>query len=221
MAAPLCAPAGLQPENPPPRADSGSATALYAGLRRGELRGLRWGDVDLASGLLEIERSVDDKGGIISPKSSAGVRKVPVAAALRELLLTWKMACGWSANEDGYVFGSSSSQPFTATAVRRRALTAWRQATEKDAEEAEEQGRKPNPLNPIGLHECRHTAASTFIAAKVNLKAVSTFLGHSGIQVTLDVYGHLLPGSEEEAAGLLDAYLDRANTAARLAQVVV
>ena len=39
----------------------------------------------------------------------------------------------------------------------------------------------------------------------MNLKAVSIFLGHSGIQVTLDVYGHLLPGSEEEAAGLLDA----------------
>ena len=46
------------------------------------------------------------RAGSSSPKSSAGVRKVPVAAALRELLLTWKMACGWSANEDGYVFGS-------------------------------------------------------------------------------------------------------------------
>lgn len=55
------------------------------------------------------------------------------------------------------------------------------------------------------------------IAAGVNAKALSTFMGHSSIQITLDRYGHLMPGSEEEAAGLLDAYLARANTKARLA----
>lgn len=73
------------------------------------------------------------------------------------------------------------------------------------------------PLEPIGLHEARHTFASLMIAAGVNAKALSTFMGHSSIQITLDRYGHLMPGSEEEAAGLLDAYLARANTKARLA----
>jgi integrase len=57
------------------------------------------------------------------------------------------------------------------------------------------------------------------IAAGVNAKALTTYLGHSSVQVTLDRYGHLMPGNEEEAAGLLDAYLLRADTAARLAQV--
>lgn len=47
------------------------------------------------------------------------------------------------------------------------------------------------------------------IAAGCNAKALSTFMGHSSIQITMDRYGHLMPGSEEEAAGLLDAYLDR------------
>jgi hypothetical protein len=47
------------------------------------------------------------------------------------------------------------------------------------------------------------------IAAGVNVKALSEFMGHSSITITLDRYGHLLPGSEEEAAGLLDAYLER------------
>jgi integrase len=74
-------------------------------------------------------------------------------------------------------------------------------------------------LNPIGLHECRHTCASYFIAAGVNAKTLSTFLGHASITVTLDRYGHLFPGSEAETADLLDAYLARANTSERLAQL--
>ena len=57
------------------------------------------------------------------------------------------------------------------------------------------------------------------IAAGVNAKALSTYLGHSSIQITFDRYGHLMPGNESEAAGLLDAYLERANSAARIAQI--
>jgi integrase len=57
------------------------------------------------------------------------------------------------------------------------------------------------------------------IAAGVNAKALATYLGHSSVTITLDRHGHLMPGSEEEAAQLLDAYLARSNTAARLATV--
>jgi integrase len=52
------------------------------------------------------------------------------------------------------------------------------------------------------------------IAAGVNAKALSTYLGHSSITITLDRYGHLFPGNEEEAADLLDAYLARTSNAA-------
>src|SRR4029077_5250726 len=64
-------------------------------------------------------------------------------------------------------------------------------------------------LSQIGLHECRHTFAALLIAAGVNPKALSTFMGHASISITLDRYGHLFPGSEDEAAQLVDAYLDR------------
>ena len=64
-------------------------------------------------------------------------------------------------------------------------------------------------LEPIGLHECRHTYAAFMIAAGVNAKALSTYMGHSSITITLDRYGHLMPGSEAEAAGMLEAYLER------------
>jgi hypothetical protein len=62
------------------------------------------------------------------------------------------------------------------------------------------------------------------IATRVNAKALQTFMGHANISTTLDTYGHLMPGSEEEAAGLLDSYLDaqreRAEDAARAAGAV-
>ncbi len=57
------------------------------------------------------------------------------------------------------------------------------------------------------------------IAAGVNAKALSTYLGHSSIQTTYDRYGHLLPGSEWEAAGLLNDYLDRPEQGVTAAQI--
>lgn len=63
------------------------------------------------------------------------------------------------------------------------------------------------------------TSASLMIASNVNAKALSVFMGYSSVVITLDRYAKPFPGNEEEAAGLLDAYLDRANTAARLAMV--
>jgi len=64
-------------------------------------------------------------------------------------------------------------------------------------------------IAPISLHEGRHTFASLMIAAGVNAKALSTYMGHASITITLDRYGHLMPGNEEEAAGLLDRYVER------------
>jgi integrase len=63
-------------------------------------------------------------------------------------------------------------------------------------------------LDPITPHEARHTFASMMIAAGVNAKAIATYMGHSSIQITYDTYGHLMPGNEAEARGLLDAYLE-------------
>jgi integrase len=74
-------------------------------------------------------------------------------------------------------------------------------------------------LEPIGLHECRHTFASLMIAAGVNAKALSTYMGHANISITMDHYGHLMPGNEGEAAALLDAYLQRADPQARVAHL--
>ena len=174
--------------------------AFYAGLRRGELRALLWDDVDLASGLVRVERSMNSHGETGEPKSRAGRRGVPIVAALRDLLVEHKLA---TRRDMGLVFGTTETAPFTPTAVRKRALTAWRRGG----------------LTPIGLHECRHTFASLLIAAGVNAKAITAYLGHASIQTTFDLYGHLMPGNEDEAVALVDSYLERADTRDRLTQL--
>jgi integrase len=69
------------------------------------------------------------------------------------------------------------------------------------------------------MHECRHTFASLMIAAGVNAKAGATYMGHASVSIFIDRYGHLMEGHEGEAAALLDSYLERADTAARVAQL--
>jgi integrase len=68
-------------------------------------------------------------------------------------------------------------------------------------------------------HKLRVGRSDGLVFGGVNAKALSVYLGHSSIGVTFDLYGHLMPGNEDEAAGLLDGYLARADTAARLAQL--
>ncbi|MGH2957138.1 MAG: tyrosine-type recombinase/integrase [Solirubrobacterales bacterium] len=176
------------------------ATALFAGLRLGELMALRLEDIDLDQGTIKVLRSYDPKAGFVEPKSKAGRRRVPIAALLRELLQAHRELTG---RERGLVFGRSGDRPFQPQTVNERARRAWAKAD----------------LSPIGLHECRHTCASFFIAAGVNAKTLSTFMGHASITTTLDRYGHLFPGSEAEAASLLDAYLARADSGSRIAQL--
>ena len=73
----------------------------------------------------------------------------------------------------------------------------------------------------LRLHQAGHTYASFMIEAGVNAKALASYRGHSSIKVTFDLYGHLMPGAESEAAELLDAYLsagrERAEERARAA----
>ena len=91
---------------------------------------------------------------------------------------------------EGLVFGTSAAAPFQPLRARERADNAWKAAG----------------LARITLHDCRHTFSSVIISAGVNASAE-----HANIAITLDRYGHLMPGNEQEAAGMLDSYLARAS----------
>jgi integrase len=100
---------------------------------------------------------------------------------------------GEEVDDDGLVFANARGAPFHAASLYRRADRAWAET---------------GLAERLRLHQARHTYASFMIAAGVNAKALSVFMGHSSIKVTFDLYGHLMPGTEAEAAALLDRFLD-------------
>ena len=170
--------------------------AVYAGLRMGELLALSWEVIDLDARTLRVTRAWDDKAREFSTaKSKAGQdRVVPIVDRLATLLADHAVLMDHPA--EGLLFPGAwdSTRPLSGEGLRRRCADSW---------------REPG-LEPLGFHEGRHTFASLMIAAGVNVKALSTYMGHANIKITLDRYGHLLPGNEAEARALLDAYLDRA-----------
>jgi len=165
------------------------ATALFAGLRRGELRALRWESIDFAAGVVRVERSWDPVEGEIDVKSEAGRRAVPMALVVRRELTAHKARTG----RDGadLVFGRTPRDPFIPSTVRTHANEAWKAAK----------------LAPLTLHEARHCAISYFIAAGLDWKQISTWAGHGDVRQTWNRYGHLVPGDEEQAAERLSRYL--------------
>jgi integrase len=147
-------------------------------------------DVDLAAGVINVEYGWDVKEGQIKLKSHAGRRRVPVPGALRDLLDGF--LGGSTRRGMDLIFGRTAETPFEPKSLKDRATDAWKKVG----------------LQRLTLHDCRHTYASLMIAAGVNPKALQTFMGHANISITYDRYGHLMPGSEQEAAGLLDSYLE-------------
>jgi integrase len=190
------------------------ATAFYAGLRRGELRGLRWVDVDFDESLLRVERGWDDVEGPIDPKSDAGGRTVPLAGPLRVHLAAHKLQTGRSG--DDLVFGRTATLPFTASTVRARALKAWGWKQEPNTEPGSPRmlwvKAREDALEPLTAHEARHCCASYLIAAGLNAKELSVYLGHADIRITYNRYGHLMPGGEREAAETLTTFLAKGAT---------
>lgn len=170
-------------------------SALYAGLRMGELRALRWSDVDLDAGVLHVRRSWDDvEGEQDGGKTHASRRDVIIIGELRLVLLAHKLATG--RRGDDLVFGRTASEAPIRSTIRMRANRAWKAAE----------------LTAITPHECRHTFASMMIAAGVDRGEVMRQMGHAGSAV-LDRYTHGIDGSLREAGRRLEAYIDSSRKA--------
>jgi integrase len=182
------------------------ATAFYAGLRRGELQALRCEDIDLARNLIHVRKGWDQEEGEIEPKSEAAKRTIPLLAILRDFLDEQLVRTGRSGTDR--IFGRAADQVFYPSTIDGRARRAWKayNLAEREAA-AEDEGRTPVLLTMLTLHECRHTFASLLIDTGANPKAIQVVMGHSKIQTTFDVYGHLLPGSYDDVRARMDAYL--------------
>jgi integrase len=172
------------------------ATAVFTGLRQGELLGLTWADVDFANGVLHVRCQLDRSGVRTEPKTVHAYRQVLLMPSLAALLRRHKMASGFSAPTDP-VFATLTGRPMNYRNVTRRGFSA-----------AVTKAGLDRPGEPrLRFHDLRHTFASLLVAQGLNVVFISRQLGHASSSFTLDVYSHLFDRAEhaKRAADYLEA----------------
>jgi integrase len=181
--------------------------ALDTGLRRGELIGLRWGDVDLLARTICVRRSigVHDRAGreaqerserSLSPKTPAGERLVPILSGAQGALERL-YAQATDVSDGSPVFTAVTARPGdTGVGTGPARPLDPRMVTRVFRRYAERAGLPAS----IRLHDLRHTAITNAIEQREDVLMVSAFAGHAHPSTTVDVYGHLLPGRVRDAA---------------------
>jgi integrase len=161
--------------------------AVESGMRQGELLGLRWADIDWESSRVFVRQSCRVRTNS-QVKTAASMRSIRLTKTLLRELRVWRAAC--PKGDLGLVFPNSDGGFEDAHNLLQRAFRpALRRAK----------------LREVRFHDLRHTCASLLLAANINIKEVQERLGHASAQVTLDVYGHMIPGSSSAAAETFEA----------------
>jgi integrase len=183
-------------------------TDIFTGLRASELRGLRWVNVDLAKREIHVRERADEYNELGRPKSESGERTIPLPPIVASALREWKLRC--PKNELGLVFPSPRGAGIVGLQFLVRGCFVPAQiAADVTVEVPGAHGKPVKHAKYSGFHALRHFFASWCINRKVDgglelpAKVVQERLGHSTIAMTLDVYGHLFPrtdDSEELAA---------------------
>jgi integrase len=174
--------------------------ALATGMRRGELLALRWQDVDLDQAKITVARSLEQtKAGLRfkEPKTTHGRRTISLpATAVTELRAHWRvqqtqrLALGAGKSPpDALVFADLNGEPRLPNAITKEWERTARSAGMKFAT----------------LHSLRHTHASHLIANGLDILTISRRLGHGSPTITLSVYGHLFPQTDDRAAQIMEA----------------
>lgn len=173
------------------------AVALATGMRQSELLGLRWKDVDLEAGVLRVRMQLKREEGEWvwkEPKTRRSRRQIALAAPLVEVLKRHRerqgierrnAGSGWQ--ECDLVFCNSAGGPLFA----RNLVRSFGLVLEKAA------------ISHIRFHDLRHTAATLLLSARVNPKVVSEMLGHASVSITLDIYSHVIPDMQQDAAAAM------------------
>ncbi|HUU63987.1 MAG TPA: tyrosine-type recombinase/integrase [Dehalococcoidia bacterium] len=180
-------------------------TALYTGLRRGELLGLRWCDVYLDLATLSVVQTLQQlrTGEYIfrEPKTKRGRRQIALPPSLAILLREHRAtqenvqkSLGKTLAPTDLVFSHPDGKPIRPNSVTRALSSIARLVG----------------LYDIRLHDLRHAHATILLRQGIHPKIVQERLGHSSISITLDTYSHVLPGLQEAAARRFEEGLQEA-----------
>ena len=175
--------------------------ALETGMRKGEVFGLKWQDIDMKKGLLSVRRSLATtakKTYLQEPKTAKSRRTISLTSGLVKALKSYKakqaeqkLAMGELYEDQDFVVANELGgivHPNTFHATYRRML-------------------KRTGLEEFNFHTLRHTHASMLLHKGINAKVVQERLGHASMTMTLDVYSHLMPGMQETVVIAMDGVL--------------
>ncbi len=171
--------------------------AISAGLRQGEILGLKWEDLDLDAGTLQVRRTLSETrdGRVFEPPKSGKGRSVRLTQraisalrAHRKAQLEEKLQLGSLWTENGLVFASEAGTPIGGRNLIRHFKIRLGRAG----------------LPDIRFHDLRHTCATLLLRQGVHAKFVQELLGHGDVSLTLNVYSHVLPDMGDAAAGAMD-----------------
>jgi integrase len=171
--------------------------ALGTGLRLGELRALRWCDVDRARHLLRVEQAYS-RNDLKRPKSEAGIRSIPIFPSVQaalDALAARALERSTYAPAAQLIFQTERGTPLHPSNLNRR---IWQPAL-RAAKLANPEGK---PL--YRFHDLRHTTISRLVAAGADIKLVQAIAGHSNPLITLKRYSHLLDHRLTHAASQYD-----------------
>jgi len=176
--------------------------ALTTGMRLGELLGLRWQDVDLAAGMLQVRHTllrIRDGLQLTEPKTARSRRHIALAPSAVDALrhhrsrqATVRLRLGQVWEDHDLVFANEIGKPVEAGNLLRRSFWVLLEKAE---------------LPHIRFHDLRHTAATLLLQQSVHPKVVSELLGHSSIGLTLDTYSHVIPDMQQQAVAAMDSLL--------------
>lgn len=172
------------------------ATAVFTGLRIGELLGVTWANVDFEAGVVRVRRQLNRSGQRVEPKTPQAVRDVVLMPALARVLREHRLQSAHTQPDD-LVFASSEGTGLDHRNVARRGL----------APALERAGLNGGDRPALRFHDLRHTFASLLVAQGANVVFVSRQLGHASPDITLGVYAHLFDAAEhaDRASAALEA----------------
>jgi integrase len=173
--------------------------AIHTGLRRSELLGLKWTDVDLDAGTLSVQRSLDTNGSFNPPKRNKSRRTVKLTGQAVEALKSHRarqneerLRLGSLWEDRGLVFPNQIGKPMNGHNLYHRGFKPL---------------LKRAGLSGFTFHSLRHTCATLLLSKNVNPKIVQEMLGHATISQTMDTYSHVMPGMGDVAATALEEAL--------------